>query len=109
MQGAAVEKEEEIGPRDDDVLPDSLGDALVRASQATMAAIARGNNRCQVEVLLAEFWDPISGPLFSEEGDQQRWWKLSRRFVEELSSQSEYKQAQPLTPKHHFPLLHAKG
>ncbi len=86
-------KGDDLGPRDDDVLPDSLGDALARASKATIAAIARGNNRCQVEVLLSEFWDPISGPLFSDEGDQQRWWKLSRRFIEELSSQSQYTQA----------------
>lgn len=74
------------------MLPDSLGDALVQASRATSAAISRGNKRCVVEVLLAEFWDPISGPLFQEEGDQQRWWKLSRRFIEELASEGGFQQ-----------------
>jgi len=93
-----TKEEAPLGPRDDDVLPDSLGDALVRASQATAAAIGRGNGRCQVEVLLAEFWDPISGALFSEEGDQQRWWKLTRRFIEELSSQGEFKQVRAIYP-----------
>ena len=40
----------------------------------------------QAEVLLAEFWDPASGAVFSEEGDQQRFWKLTRRFVEGLAA-----------------------
>lgn len=37
-------------------------------------------------MLLAEFWDPSSGAVFSEEGDQQRFWKLTRRFVEGLAA-----------------------
>ena len=37
-------------------------------------------------MLLAEFWDPASGAVFSEEGDQQRFWKLTRRFVEGLAA-----------------------
>jgi len=85
-------------PRDDDVLPDSLGDALVAASKSTAAAIERGNQRCVVEVLLPEFWDPISGPFFTDEGDQLRWWKLSRRFVEELAGQSDFKQVRAIYP-----------
>jgi hypothetical protein len=40
----------------------------------------------QAEVLLAEFWDPSSGAVFSEEGDQQRFWKLTRRFVDGLAA-----------------------
>ena len=36
-------------------------------------------------MLLGEFWDPSSGAVFSEEGDQQRFWKLTRRFVEGLA------------------------
>lgn len=39
----------------------------------------------QVEILLPEFWDPGSGPIFAEEGDQQRFWKLTRRFIENLA------------------------
>lgn len=39
----------------------------------------------QVEILLPEFWDPASGPVFAEEGDQQRFWKLTRRFVDSLA------------------------
>ena len=31
-------------------------------------------------------WDPSSGNLFAEEGDQQRFWKITRRFVEQMSS-----------------------
>lgn len=40
----------------------------------------------QAEVLLGEFWDPSSGAIFAEEGDQQRFWKLTRRFVEGLAA-----------------------
>lgn len=46
----------------------------------------RDNSRCQVEILLTEFWDPISGPLFPNRGDQERFWKITRRFIEELST-----------------------
>lgn len=38
----------------------------------------------QAEVLLGEFWDPASGAVFAEEGDQQRFWKLTRKFAENL-------------------------
>ena len=38
-------------------------------------------------MLLGEFWDPSSGAVFAEEGDQQRFWKLTRRFVEGLGEE----------------------
>lgn len=66
------------------VLPDSLTDALAQAAASTALAVERGSSRCVVEILLAEFWDPVSGAVFNEEGDQMRWWKLSKRFVENL-------------------------
>lgn len=43
----------------------------------------------QAEVLLGEFWDPSSGAVFAEEGDQQRFWKLTRRFAENLAAMAE--------------------
>jgi hypothetical protein len=63
------------------VLPESLADALKQAAEATAAAIQRSNARCQVEILLTEFWDPISGPIFPNRGDQERFWKMTRRFL----------------------------
>lgn len=39
----------------------------------------------QVEILLPELWDPLSGPVYAEEGDQQRFWKLTRRFLDNLA------------------------
>lgn len=39
----------------------------------------------QVELLLPEFWDPISGPVFPNKGDQERFWRITRRFVEQLT------------------------
>jgi hypothetical protein len=68
------------------VLPDSLLDALVQASEATHRAIQDGAGRTLVELLLPEFWDPNSGAVFAESGDQQRFWKLTRRFADELAS-----------------------
>ena len=38
-----------------------------------------------MEILLPEFWDPASGPIYAEEGDQQRFWKLTRRFLDNLA------------------------
>ena len=46
----------------------------------------------QVEVLLPEFWDPDAGPTFAEEGDQLRFWKLTRRFVEGIAQRSSLQQ-----------------
>ncbi|PSC76209.1 hypothetical protein C2E20_0092 [Micractinium conductrix] len=75
-----------LGPRDDDVLPDSLTGALEDSSQATVEALERGVDRCIVEILLPELWDPLSGPVYAEEGDQQRFWKLTRRFLDNLAA-----------------------
>lgn len=77
-------EKEVMGPRDDDVLPDSLTDALSSAAEATALAIQKGNERCIAEILLAEFWDPDSGPVYAEEGDQQRFWKLTKKFIDDL-------------------------
>jgi len=74
----------ELGPRDDEVLPEDLADAISQSARATAEAITRGNTRCQVEILLPEFWDPISGPIFPNRGDQERFWRITRRFVDEL-------------------------
>jgi hypothetical protein len=46
--GEAGEQYVELGPRDDDVLPDSLTDALEDASRATVEALERGVDRCVV-------------------------------------------------------------
>ena len=74
-------------PRDDDILPDNLTDALTAAAEATLLAFDRGAERAVVEILLPEFWDPLSGPVYAEEGDQQRFWKLTRRFIDNMVTQ----------------------
>lgn len=88
-EGEEVETQESginlgTSPRDDDVLPDNLTDALASAAEATSVALEGGCERCVVEILLPEFWDPLSGPVYAEEGDQQRFWKLTRRFIDNL-------------------------
>jgi len=65
-----------------------LGDAVAQAALATASAINSGINRCQVEILLPEFWDPISGPIFPNRGDQERFWRMTRRFVECLAQET---------------------
>jgi hypothetical protein len=59
----AAEKEEataqpatSAAARDDDILPDSLTDALEDSAEATALALQKGVERCIVEVLLPEFW-----------------------------------------------------
>lgn len=81
-------EDESLGPRADDCLPDSLAGAVQDAAAATANAVMRGNTRCQVELLLPEFWDPISGPIFPNRGDQERFWKMTRRFIELLAENS---------------------
>eukprot|EP00892_Ulva_mutabilis_P004356 jgi/Ulvmu1/2292/UM013_0139.1 len=76
--------ESAAAPREDDVLPDNLMDSLRQGAAATTLAIDRGIQRSIVEILLPEFWDPMSGPVFSEEGDQMRFWTLGKRFCDDL-------------------------
>ena len=66
------------------VLPDNLLDSLRQAADATTTAISKGVYRATIEILLPEFWDPSSGAVFAEEGDQMRFWQLSKRFAENL-------------------------
>jgi hypothetical protein len=35
--------------------------------------------------MLTSFWDPISGPQFPNRGDQERFWRMTRLFVEALA------------------------
>ncbi|MEW5320515.1 MAG: hypothetical protein WDW38_011583 [Sanguina aurantia] len=46
----------------------------------------RSNNKCQVEIFMPEFWDPSSGPIFPNQGDQERFWAITRRFIENLGA-----------------------
>jgi hypothetical protein len=75
-------------PRSDDVLPDSLTDAIHESAKATVDAMNSGFSKCVVEILLPDFWDPNSGPVYSEEGDQLRFWKMTRRFIDDIVSNS---------------------
>lgn len=59
-------------------------DSLRQGAEGTTLAINRGIQRCIVEILLPEFWDPMSGAVFAEEGDQMRFWTLGRRFCDDL-------------------------
>ena len=61
----------------------------------------------QVEILLPEFWDPASGPVFAEEGDQQRFWKLTRRFIDSLAQGSNSKNIKAVS--HHLFALPCLG
>lgn len=68
------------------VLPDNLMDSLRQAAEATAFALTKGIERSTVEILLPEFWDPMSGAQFANEGDQMRFWRLARRFSDDLIS-----------------------
>lgn len=88
----------ELGPRDDDVLPNSLADAVSAAAAATAKAFDRGVYRAQVEILLPEFWDPISGPIFPNRGDQERFWRITRRFIEGLAESGNFTNIKAVYP-----------
>ena len=78
----------DAAPRSDDVLPDSLTDAIHESAKATVDAMNSGFSKCVVEILLPDFWDPNSGPVYSEEGDQQRFWKMTKRFIDDVVAES---------------------
>ena len=73
-------------PRDDDALPDSLDDAVLQSCNCTALALSSGaTDRAIVELIIPELWDPISGAVMAESGDQMRLWDLSRTFVDTFS------------------------
>ena len=59
--GAGGEQYVQLGPRDDDVLPDSLTDALEDSSRATVEALERGVDRCVVRPAGSAFMGFASG------------------------------------------------
>lgn len=65
---------------------------------ATAEAVRGGVNRCQVEILLPEFWDPVSGPIFPNSGDQERFWKMTRRFIEGIVECSKLQNVRAIYP-----------
>jgi hypothetical protein len=85
-----VEAAEEEAPRDDDVLPESLFDAIDCAAKATANAFGNGTQRCISEILVEGFWDTISGPVFADDGDTERWWELNRRYIEGLIAEGKF-------------------
>ena len=84
--------------RDDDVLPDSLTDAIQESAAATLDAMGSGYGKCVVEIFLPDFWDPNSGPVYSEEGDQLRFWKMTRRFIDNIVTKGDYERVRAIYP-----------
>lgn len=74
--------------RDDDALPDNLFDAVGQAATATADAMKRGTAGSVVELLVPELWDPMSGNVMSEAGDQLKVWEISREFLTRLKAES---------------------
>ena len=70
---------------DDDELPDNLFDAVGTAAGATFDAIQNGSMGNLVELRIPELWDPISGNVMAEAGDQLKVWEITREYVEQLS------------------------
>lgn len=34
--------------------------------------------------MVARHRDPVSGPVFMDDGDNERWWELNRRYIDHL-------------------------
>lgn len=81
-QGGELSVEE---PRDDDVLPDGLEDSLIKAANATDLALQDGNARVIADVFIPELFDPLGGPMMANEGDQKRYWDMSKTFSQKLA------------------------
>jgi hypothetical protein len=75
------EKEEDD---DDKELPNDLFDAVNTAASATSHAISAGQLGIIVELLIPELWDPISGNVMANPGDQLKQWEISRQFAQKL-------------------------
>ena len=69
---------------DDDELPDNLFDAVATAATATEEAISNGSLGNLVELRIPELWDPISGNVMAEAGDQLKVWELTREYTAQL-------------------------
>ena len=52
----------------------------IRHDSAHYCALARLSQ-------LPQLWDPVSGNIFRDEGDQQRIWDLTRFFVERVAAE----------------------
>ena len=76
-------------PNDDDVLPDSLDDCLARAALASASGLSRGMLRLIVEVFVPELFDPLSGAMMANEGDQMKYWNMTRAYCQRLQSLTE--------------------
>ena len=63
---------------DDDELPDNLFDAVATAAEATEQAISAGSLGNLVELRIPELWDPISGNVMAEAGDQLKVWEITQ-------------------------------
>ena len=68
---------------DDDELPDNLFDAVATAAEATEQAISAGSLGNLVELRIPELWDPISGNVMAEAGDQLKVWEITE-YVSQL-------------------------
>ena len=73
--------EEENGDKE---LPNDLFDAVNTAASATSQAISAGQLGIIVELLIPELWDPISGNVMANPGDQLKQWEISRQFAQKL-------------------------
>ena len=69
---------------DDDELPDNLFDAVATAATATEQAISNGSLGNLVELRIPELWDPISGNVMAEAGDQLKVWEITREYAAQL-------------------------
>ena len=63
---------------------DNLDDCLAKSAVASARALEQGNARVIVEVFVPELFDPLSGAMMSNEGDQQRYWGMTRAFCDGL-------------------------
>ena len=77
-------KDEDEDGEDDSELPDDLFDAVNTAAECASDAIRKGNLGIIVKLLIPELWDPISGNVMANPGDQLKQWEISRQFAQKV-------------------------
>ena len=80
---------EEAEVRDDEVLPDSLDDCLARSAMSSASALDQGLSRMIIEVFVPELFDPLSGAMMANEGDQMKYWNMTRAYCQRLQAITE--------------------
>ena len=62
-----------------------LPSLLPSPARCPRSSLSQSRAQILIELLIPELWDPVSGSVMQNDGDQMRMWSLSRMFVEHFA------------------------